>query len=380
MEHRPTIAITMGDPAGIGPEVIVKALGDPQLRRRARYVIYGMNELLAYAADVAEFDPFWWRDSPRGPRSYPHDVVVIDYDDYSILGSSIREPSKVGGEASMRFCVDAIEAARRGVVDAVVTAPIAKESWHLAGYNYPGHTELFAERTQAREWCMMFAGGPIRVALATVHVGLNAIWNQLNIGAIYRPIMLLNSALRDWFDIANPRIAVCGLNPHAGENGAFGDEEERLIKPAMLMARDQGVDCRGPYPADTVFLKARDGAFDAVVAMYHDQGLIPVKLLGFDSSVNLTLGLPIIRTSPDHGTAFDIVGRNRANPGSMRAAISMAIDLANRRRGREADAGAADDTIRGGPASDVIAPKSNGEDSLDVGEPGGPSPAPDAPR
>lgn len=326
----------MGDPAGIGPEVIVKALSDPVLRRRAKFVIYGMNEQLAYAADVAEFDVFWWRDSHRPhPIHYPHDVVVIDYDDYSMLGAGIREPSKPGGEASMRFCVDAIDAAMKGMVDAVVTAPIAKESWHLAGYKYPGHTELFAERTGAKEFAMMFAGGPIRVVLATVHVGLNAIWNQLNIGSVFRPIMLVDRALREWFDVEKPRIAVCGLNPHAGENGAFGDEEERLISPAMLMARDQGVDCRGPFPADTVFLKARDGHFDAVVAMYHDQGLIPVKLLGFDSSVNLTLGLPIVRTSPDHGTAFDIVGRNRANPGSMRAAISMAIDLSVKRKAKQ---------------------------------------------
>jgi len=335
MSYRPTIAITMGDPAGIGAEVIIKALADPVLRHRAKFVIYGLNEQLAYAADLAEFDAFWWRDAPRPARTYPHDVVVIDYDDYSILGSNINEPSKIGGLASMRFCLDAIDAAMKGFVDAVVTAPIAKESWNIAGYNYPGHTELFAERTNTRDFAMMFAGGPIRVALATVHVGLNAIWNQLNIGSIYHPTMLLHHALRDWFDIDHPRIAVCGLNPHAGENGAFGDEEERLIKPAMLMAKDQGVDCRGPFPADTIFLKARDGHYDAVVAMYHDQGLIPVKLLGFDQSVNLTLGLPIIRTSPDHGTAFDIVGKNRANPGSMRAAISMAIDLAIKRHDKK---------------------------------------------
>jgi 4-phospho-D-threonate 3-dehydrogenase / 4-phospho-D-erythronate 3-dehydrogenase len=204
----------------------------------------------------------------------------------------------------------------------------------MAGYKYPGHTELFAERTQARQFAMMFAGGPIRVVLATVHIPMMALWNVLNIGAVFRPIELVHKALVEWFDIPHPRIAVCGVNPHAGENGAFGDEEQRLIKPAILMARDQGINATGPYPGDTVFLKARDGHFDAVVAMYHDQGLIPVKLLGFDQSVNLTLGLPIIRTSPDHGTAFDIVGKNRANPGSMRAAIAMAIDLAIRRKSR----------------------------------------------
>lgn len=336
MDYQPTIAITMGDPAGIGPEVIVKALADPILRHRAKFIIYGMNEMLSYAADLAEFDVFWWRDQHNARlRSYPHDVVVVDYDQFTMLGNAIRSPSQMGGEASMRFCVDAIEAANRRLVDAVVTAPIAKESWKLAGYQFPGHTELFAQRTNARRFAMMFAGGPLKVVLSTIHIPLMGVWNKLNIGAVFQPIELVHQALVEWFDIPKPRIAVAGLNPHASENGQFGDEEERIISPAILMARDQGIDASGPYPPDTVFLAARDGKFDAVVSMYHDQGLIPVKLLAFDRAVNLTLGLPIIRTSPDHGTAFDIVGRNRANPGSMRAAIEMAIDLAIRRRQRQ---------------------------------------------
>lgn len=336
MDYRPTIAITMGDPAGIGPEVIVKALADPILRHRARYIIYGMNELLHYAADLAEFDVFWWRDQYNGRlRAYPHDVVVVDYDQYSMLGSAIRAPSKLGGEASMRFCVDAIEAAQRRIVDAVVTAPIAKESWKLAGYHFPGHTELFADKTGARRYNMMFTGGPLRVVLATVHIPLMGIWNKLNIGAVFQPIELMHQTLVEWFDIPKPRLAVAGVNPHASENGQFGDEEERIIEPAILMARDQGIDVSGPYPPDTIFMRAKAGAFDAVVAMYHDQGLIPVKLLAFDQAVNCTIGLPIIRTSPDHGTAFDIVGRNRANPSSMRCALDLAIDLAVKRHRRE---------------------------------------------
>jgi 4-hydroxythreonine-4-phosphate dehydrogenase len=339
MDYRPTIAITMGDPAGIGAEVVVKALADPVLRHKARYIIYGMNELLAYAADLAEFDVFWWRDQYNGRlRSYPHDVVVVDYDQYTMLGTAIKSPSKMGGEASMRFCLDAIEAASKRLVDAVVTAPIAKESWKLAGYHWPGHTELFANRTGARKHAMMFAGGPLKVVLATVHIPLMGLWGKLNIGTVFHPIELVHQALIEMFDIPHPRIAVAGVNPHASENGQFGDEEERIISPAILMARDQGIDATGPYPPDTVFMKARDGHFDAVVAMYHDQGLIPVKLLAFDQAVNLTIGLPIIRTSPDHGTAFDIVGRNRANPGSMRAAIEMAIDLAVKKRAREESA------------------------------------------
>jgi 4-hydroxythreonine-4-phosphate dehydrogenase len=336
VDHRPTIAITMGEPAGIGPEVIVKALSDPVLRHKARYIIYGMNELLHYAADLAEFDVFWWRDQYNGRlRAYPHEVVVVDYDQYSILGSALRAPSKIGGEASMRFCVDAIDAAQRKLVDAVVTAPIAKESWKLAGFGYPGHTELFAQRTNARRFNMMFAGGPLKVVLATVHMPLMGLWGKLNIGAVFQPIELLHKAMVEWFDTPRPRIAVCGVNPHASEHGQFGDEEERIISPAILMAREQGIDVTGPYSPDTIFLAARDGKYDAVVAMYHDQGLIPVKLLAFDQAVNLTLGLPIIRTSPDHGTAFDIVGKNRANPGSMRAAIELAIDLAVRKHARE---------------------------------------------
>ena len=334
-DYRPTIAITMGDPAGIGAEVIVKALSDPVLRARARYVVFGMNEMLAYAADLAEYDVFWWRDQYNGRlRGYPHDVVVVDYDQYSMLGTAVRHPSKMGGEASMRFCLDAIESARRGLVDAVVTAPIAKESWKLAGYNVPGHTELFAARTNSRRFAMMFAGGPFKVVLATVHVPLMGLWGKLNIGAVFQPIELIHQAMVEWFDMPRPRIAVCGLNPHAGENGQFGDEEERIIKPAILMARDQGIDATGPFPGDTIFLAARDGRYDAVVAMYHDQGLIPIKLLAFDRAVNVTIGLPIIRTSPDHGTAFDIVGRNRANPGSMRAAIELAVDMAVRKHAR----------------------------------------------
>jgi 4-hydroxythreonine-4-phosphate dehydrogenase len=336
MDYRPTIAITMGDPAGIGAEVIVKALADPVLRQRARYIIYGMNELLHYAADIAEYDVFWWRDQFNGRRrAYPHDVVVVDYDTYSMLGSAIRSPSKMGGEASMRFCLDAIDAAKQKLVDAVVTAPIAKESWKLAGYHFPGHTELFAMRTGARRYAMMFAGGPLKVVLATVHVPLNSLWGRLNIGAVFQPIELIHEALINWFDIPQPRIAVAGVNPHASENGQFGDEEERIISPAILMARDQGIDCSGPYPPDTIFLAAANGKYDAVVAMYHDQGLIPVKLLAFDKAVNVTIGLPIIRTSVDHGTAFDIAGRGIADPGSMRAAIELAIDMAIKRHQRQ---------------------------------------------
>ncbi len=337
LPRRPVIGITMGEPAGIGPEVIVKALADPELRRSARFVIYGMNELLAYAADLAEVDPFWWRlqhDSPRATFDLVHDVVVLDYDEYSMLGSAIHRPTKPGGQASLRFLDDAVAAALRphddGGIDALVTAPICKESWQLAGCRLPGHTEFLQHRTRAKRVAMMFQSPKLNVVLATVHLPLMDVRNVLTIGCVFDPIDLGAQACRQ-LGITHPRIAVCGLNPHASENGQFGDEEHRVIEPAIEMAQHQGIDVRGPFPADSVFLRAVAGEFDLVVAMYHDQGLIPVKLLAFDQAVNVTLGLPIIRTSVDHGTAFDLVGKNKADPGSMRAAIRLAVHLAGHR-------------------------------------------------
>lgn len=333
--RRPVIAITMGDPAGVGPEVVVKALADSQIRRLGRFVIYGMNELLAYAADLAEIDPFWYRvqhDSPRLRHDLTHDAVVLDYDEYSMLGQTVHRPTRQGGAASLRFLDDAIAAASLppdapGRVDAIVTAPICKASWDLAGCRFPGHTEFLAHRTKTRRVVMAFDSPKLRVALATVHLPLMDVRNVLTIGAVFDPIDL-GHQMCVRLGVVQPRIAVCGLNPHAGEGGLFGDEESRLIEPAIEAARRQGIDARGPFPADTVFIDAARGRYDLVVAMYHDQGLIPLKLLGFEEGVNLTLGLPIIRTSPDHGTAFDIVGRNMADAGSMKAAIRLAARLA----------------------------------------------------
>ena len=330
---KPVIGVTMGDPAGVGPEVIVKALADAEVRRRARFVIYGLNELLAYSADMAELETFWWRDQhDRIERWYPQSVVVADYDEINWFANSKVGASRRGGEASMRFVCDAIDDARSGKIDAVVTGPICKESWQMAEYKYPGHTELFTDRCRARQSAMMFVGGPFRVVLATIHEGLFELRHQFKIGKVFTPIDLANEALQEYFGVSRPRIAVCALNPHAGESGQFGDEEERIISPAILMAQEVGINVEGPFPADTLFYKALDGEYDAIVTMYHDQGLIPIKLLAFDKAVNVTIGLPIIRTSVDHGTAFDIVGRNQANPNSMKAALHLACDMAERKR------------------------------------------------
>ena len=336
----------MGDPYGIGPEIVVKALSDPRVRRRARFVVYGISEPMQYAAGLAEIEPNWRRvqhDSNLVDTAIGTGVVIRDYDEYTLAGApggARPEPTRLGGHASFRFVEDAIADAARDAadplrVDAIVTAPISKQSWALAGRSrYPGHTELLATRLHARRHAMMFVAPRLKVVLASSHVPLMELRNVLTIGRIFDPIDLANDAMLE-LGFARPRIAVCGLNPHAGEQGLFGDEETRLIEPALRALTQAGIDARGPFPADTVFTRALDGEFDLVAAMYHDQGLIPIKLLEWRSAVNVTLGLPIIRTSPDHGTAFDIAGKNQADDSSLRAAIELAIDLAASRRARQ---------------------------------------------
>lgn len=331
---QPVIGITMGDAAGIGPEIIVKALAEPELRRMAKFIVFGMDEQLRYAADQAEIECFRGRHQhEKISREYPYKVVVADYDEYSVP-PWVKEPTRLGGEASIRFCLDAIEAAQNELVDAVVTAPISKTSWKLAGANWPGHTEMFAKKCKAKRKVMMLAAGKLKVALATIHEALFEVRHKFTIGCVFEPIDLLDAALKEYFGFANPRIGVAALNPHAGENGQFGDEEHRIISPAILLAQEQGINCMGPYPADTLFMRAVRGEFDAVVAMYHDQGMIPVKLLAFEQAVNITLGLPIIRTSPAHGTAFDIAGQGRASAASMISAIRMAVEMVHTRKHR----------------------------------------------
>ncbi len=332
-ENCPTIGITMGDPCGIGPEIVVKALADESLREQGRFVVFGFSELISYAVDLAELDFAWYHDHHDEPHLIGPGpgVTVLDYDELAIPADSKHEPTHYGGTASMAFLEDAVAAAQKGVIDALVTAPISKEAWRLAGIKFPGHTEMLAKRTKTKNFGMMFVAPQMKVILATVHEPLFSIVNHFTIGRVFNPIDLADKALREMFGIAEPRIAVCGLNPHAGEGGLFGDEEKRIIAPAILMAAENGINVTGPYPADTLFRRAIGGEFDCVVAMYHDQALIPIKLLAWDDAVNLTVGLPIIRTSPGHGTAFDIAGKNRANPAPMKAAIQLAINLAKRR-------------------------------------------------
>lgn len=324
---KPLIGVTMGDPAGIGAEVIVKALAEQDIRALGRFVIFGIEDALTAAADEAAIRPYWFRVSREESLKIDSGVVVVDFDEYAAGHWVIARPTAEGGRASIAFLDEAIEAAIAGSFDAIVTAPINKESWKLAGRKLPGHTERLAEACGAKRVTMAFVGGGLVVALASAHIALLDLRNKFTIGLVFQPIDLLATALRNWFGIAEPRIAVAALNPHAGENGRFGDEEQRVIEPAMQMARNHGIAVEGPFPADTLFTPQRRSRFDGIVAMYHDQGLIPIKMLAFDTAVNVTLGLPIIRTSVDHGTAFDIAGTGVADPGSMKEAIRLACRL-----------------------------------------------------
>jgi 4-hydroxythreonine-4-phosphate dehydrogenase len=322
----------MGDPAGIGPEVTIKALADPAIRKMARFIVFGLNEAIEYAADQAEINPFWFRLPHEAITRIESGVVVVDFDEFSDYDPLVRQPTANYGTVSMRFLDTAIQAAKEEIIDAIVTAPICKESWKLAGYKYPGHTEKLGHAFRTRRVTMMFVAQKLRVALASIHEPLFDLRNSFTIGRVFQPIDAMADALKNMLGIEYPRIAVCGLNPHAGEGGMFGDEEKRVIEPAITMAREQGWFVEGPFPADTVFWRATKGHFDGVVAMYHDQGLIPVKLLAFEDACQTTLGLPIIRTSVDHGTAFDIAGQNSGNPESMKSAIRLACQMARVRR------------------------------------------------
>ena len=285
---KPRVAITVGDPAGIGPEIAARAAADSRVLEVCEPRLYG---------------------PPAGARFAP-----------GVLSGD-------AGRAAYDTIVRAVEDARHGVVDAMATAPVNKEAFRLAGLPWSGHTDLLAHLTNAPHVAMMFYSEALTVVLATVHIALAEVPRALTRESLEATIALTARELPR-FGVAAPRIAVAGLNPHAGEHGLFGREEETVIAPAIAALRRLGVDVAGPFPGDTVFVRARRGEFDAVVACYHDQGLIPVKLVAFGEAVNVTLGLPIVRTSVDHGTAFDIAGTGVANPDSMIAAVRLAARLA----------------------------------------------------
>ena len=334
------IAISMGDPAGIGPEIILKAAATMARRPGAPslVVIGDLNVMRETALRLRRVPaPYAWSSASEA-RSLRNGIGVIAARELPKSARRPGHPTVAGGEASFQYVVRGARMAMKGEVDALVTAPISKEGWCRAGHKYPGHSELVAEIGHVREWRMMFAGDQLKLALVTVHIGLKQVSSTLSPRRVLDTIRLIHSHLRDGAGRGRPRIAVLGFNPHAGEHGLFGDEEIRAIEPAIRAARRSGIDAFGPLPPDTAFIRSNGRFnFDAAVAMYHDQGLIPLKTLEFDRAVNVTLGLPFIRTSPDHGTALDIAGTGRANPSSMVAAIEYAWGAVDsRRRGRAA--------------------------------------------
>lgn len=314
MSQLKKIAITLGEPAGIGPEIVLKSLLSREVTEICRPLIIGSRVVIEEAAEKMSI-PF---------DAHTHDVLntgAIKNCDFARGISTIE-----GGRECVTYIKKAAELAMLKVVDAIVTAPISKESLKMAGFTWPGHTEMLAELTGTSDYAMILCGGPLKVILATIHTALRNVPDLVTRERIVKTIILAKKAC-DLMDIKEPRIAVAGLNPHSGEAGIFGNEEKLEIAPAVEDVRGMGILVSGPYPADALFHKAYKGEFDIVVCMYHDQGLIPLKMIAFDKGVNMTVGLPFVRTSPDHGTAYDIAWKGIADPSSLIEAIKLAASL-----------------------------------------------------
>ncbi|MFZ5585460.1 MAG: 4-hydroxythreonine-4-phosphate dehydrogenase PdxA [Thermodesulfobacteriota bacterium] len=312
---RPRVAVTLGDPAGVGPEITARVCLDPEVLSAVEPVVVGRRMLLAAGAMACGLP------MPA--------VEVVE----AGLAQEIKpgQPSARTGRQAGAFIEKAVEMCAGGRVQAMATAPISKEALQAAGYPDTGHTSLLGRLLGAPRPVMMLAGQSLKVVLATIHVALREVPGLLSPEAITHAGLVADRDLRRYFGLKSPRLAVAALNPHAGESGLFGDEEARIIAPAVAALAAAGVQASGPHPPDTVFWRAARGEFDLVLCMYHDQGLIPLKLLHFEDGVNVTLGLPIIRTSVDHGTAYDIAGKGRANPQSLKAAVLMAGQMARLR-------------------------------------------------
>ncbi len=325
---RPTIAITMGDPAGIGPEVIMKALGTAQAQALCNTLVIGdagrlrqAGKIVGSALDV---------DSLADAKDANYGSTNVQCVDLKIVPEDLPfgQMSPVAGEAAYRYIEKAVQVVQAGQAQGICTAPLSKEALHAAGHKYPGHTELLAHLTGTPEVSMMLVSPKLRVIHVTTHIGLIDAIKKIEPGLVERVITRGHEVLVK-AGIQNPKIGVCAINPHAGENGLFGyGEEAEKITPAVEICQNKGWDVRGPLPADTLFFLAGRGDYDMVVAMYHDQGHGPIKVLGLESGVNITVGLPVIRTSVDHGTAFDIAGKGIADERSLIEALRQAVDLA----------------------------------------------------
>ena len=332
MNSKPLIAITMGDPAGVGPEIIAKVFDTGEIFTCCRPVIVGnagiMKKIIDHlrlSVQVRSIGTITDADAAIGKADVLH-LANVDLDKHAW-----GRPNAASGKAVVDYIKLATELALSRKVDAIVTAPINKELMNAAGYQFNGHTELLAHLTGSKDYGMMFVGGGLKLILVTIHHALADVPRLITKDRVLRTIRRANIAMQE-FGVAKPRIGVCALNPHAGEGGLFGHEELQEILPAVLEARSEGIDVSDPLPADTLFYKARNNYYDMVVAMYHDQGLAPLKMLAFGNAVNITVGLPIIRTSVDHGTAYDIAGTGCADPASLLEAARLASQMARYRK------------------------------------------------
>ncbi len=321
----------MGCPAGIGPEIILRYFASKNRDDTLQPVVLGdagVLEKCATELDLpAPLTP-WDPDTPA-----PHEgIPVIELSSLPLAELSWGHPTAAGSKAMADYIKSAVDLLQTGRLDAMATCPISKKGLQQAGFPYPGHTEMLADLTDTGKFTMMMAGATLKVTLATIHCPLAEVPARLTRAGLQELIGITSQALRSDFGLARPRLAVAGLNPHSGEEGLFGREEETVIRPAIREARAAGIEVRGPIPPDTVFVQAAAGHFDAVVCMYHDQGLIPFKLLHFKDGVNVTLGLPIVRTSVDHGTAYDIAGKGLADAASLQAAVEMAAVISTNRK------------------------------------------------
>lgn len=325
----PLVALTMGDAAGIGPEIICKTFADLTFMRQNPALVIGDCGVLQRQMERSTLQ--LTVRNIHHPSEHVPQLGVMDVISVSQLPVKLQlgRISAVAGQAAFEAIHQAIEWANRGIIHAICTAPIHKEALAAAKVPYPGHTEMLADLTGTQDYAMLLANPLLRTMLVTVHCSILDAVKQLNSELELRIIRLAHHSLLR-MGIDHPRIAVAGLNPHAGEGGLFGQEDQDIIAPAIAQARAEGIDATGPHPGDTVFMHARKGRYDLVVAQYHDQGLIPVKLLGVEDGVNITAGLPFVRTSPDHGTAFDIAGQGVADPSSLKTALATAHQLARK--------------------------------------------------
>ena len=333
--RRPLLGITMGDPAGIGPEVIAKGLAGREITRWCRPLVIGSVEVMERTVRALDLSLRVVEVQGHGRQLWRRgEIPVLDPLEPPLGRFRMGVASARSGDASVAFITKAVRLAELGCIDGMVTGPINKEAINLAGHAYPGHTELLADLTKSKEVGMMILGGPLKIMFVTTHLAIRKLPDALTPARVEKAIRLAHRALRDFFGVPKPRIGVAALNPHAGEAGLFGDDERKSILPAARKARAAGIDASDPVPADTLFGKAVRGEYDGLVAMYHDQGLIPLKLVAFGRCVNLTVGLPIIRTSVDHGTAYDIAGKGLADPGSLVEAVKLAARLAQAKRAK----------------------------------------------